>query len=671
MKPAPNRLILESSPYLLQHAYNPVDWYPWGEEAFSIAKEKNLPVLVSIGYSACHWCHVMERESFEDSETALLMNQNFINIKVDREELPAVDAIYMEAVQAMTGQGGWPLNCFLTPDGKPFYGGTYFPPVSAHQRPAWKSVLFQLSKLFVEQRDQVEEQAQKLTDHLATDPGFLKIPVEETDNSIPQQQIAKAFLQLSQQWDSQLGGYHRAPKFPSPFVHFFLVGFIENHPQTNAYAQLVLNLNAMSRGGIYDQVGGGFHRYATDPEWLIPHFEKMLYDNVLLSRLYLQAGARFDNAEWMSTGTETLDFLIEEFWDESVGAFYAALDADSEGIEGKYYVWNPTELLQLSKELSLSEVLPEIGWKATGNWEHTQIICRPNGRKTIPQKVEDFLQHLKESRKQKILPQKDTKLLASWNGLALHTFSHAWGITQNPVYKEVMQGLIKFLTDTCTQDGNWFHTYSNNSGPRFIAGIEDYAYILRGLIEAHMHLEDPELIPMTLQLLQVADEQLLDSSDGFYFSAPKGVDQLIVRKKEFYDNAVPSGNAVMTENLWWLGKITENENLVSRAKKNVLKILPVAVTYPSAFGHWLMLAQLMEMDLTEVRLDPKFNKAVYSQFWKMGIPGVWVHGDKNLAGTGKVQICTRNVCHLPLDTIEEGIEFLKNQNPLTTLSLQN
>lgn len=659
----PNRLIRESSPYLLQHAYNPVDWRPWGNEAFQEARETDRPILVSIGYAACHWCHVMERESFEDEAVAALMNRNFICVKVDREEYPAVDDIYMEAVQAIAGNGGWPLNCFLTPEGKPFYGGTYFPPKDYSGRPGWTTVLNYISGLYQNERAQVEEQADKLTRHIGSDPAFLKL------NPAPPSDVGpKAFLNLYQKFDHQRGGFEGAPKFPASYALRFLLA-AQPFGKSNAQADemIITSLDRMAAGGFYDQAGGGFHRYTVDAAWKIPHFEKMLYDNAALLTLYAEGWVKYQKPHWKNLIYQTAAFLLREMQDPATGAFYAALDADSEGVEGKFYTWSQQEIHTILGP-EAEAFCQRFGVEPQGNWEGTNILIRTNGFGEDQGPEARWFARLLEARDQRIRPLTDTKTLTSWNGLMLHAWAQIWKYFPEPEWKAAALRLGEYLIADRIRPQGLVHTTGG-----IPATLEDYAFLIRGLLEGAWLWDKPEWMEAALALLQETDLLMLDPADNYYFSAPAHALGLIVRKKDFYDNALPSGNAVMAENLWMAARLTDHSGYRQRALAMVERIAPVAMTYPRAFGHWLMLDQLLHGPEPElVCVESPTHWKGFSHAWNGGDP-VWLPGLLyfHSGSTGRfVQLegksapehttawysCTGQTCSLPMDHSREAVE---------------
>jgi uncharacterized protein YyaL (SSP411 family) len=602
-----NALLNETSPYLLQHAHNPVNWYPWGEEALNKAREENKPILVSIGYAACHWCHVMERESFEDIATAELMNRFFVNIKIDREERPDLDHIYMDAVQAITGSGGWPLNVFLTPDCLPFYGGTYYPPKPAFNRPSWREVLIQIHQLFQQKRENVFQQAQQLTQHLqsansfGTAAGF----TAELFEPATQQQMAE---QLLKQADSTWGGFGNAPKFPQTFSLRFLLRHYHFTGNQAAVDQVLLSIDKMILGGIYDQVGGGFSRYSTDIHWQAPHFEKMLYDNALLVILLAEAYQVTKLERYARVIHETLRFVVDELGNGENG-YCSALDADSEGVEGKYYTWSQDEVMAILGE-DASWFTHYFQVTTEGNWEGVNILWCKQIREDFfevqgwsslegEQRINRCLQLLKEVRSKRIRPQLDDKVLLGWNALLNRAFTAAYAATGNESYRVWAEENMQFLERAFQQpDGSWHHTYKLGKS-RIPAFLDDYA----ALIEAYIYLQEATgehtYLVKALALTEWVTRDFMEASTGFFFFTGSGQTDVVIRKKEIYDGAVPSGNALMAANLQYLSVVF---NLPAKREqaRSLLNALASSITrYPGSFGVWAMTLQTESAGIAE------------------------------------------------------------------------
>ncbi|MCK6557044.1 thioredoxin domain-containing protein [Candidatus Binatia bacterium] len=576
----PNRLVHETSPYLRQHAHNPVDWYPWGEEAFARARAEDKPILLSIGYSACHWCHVMERESFEDEVTARDMNALFVNIKVDREERPDVDHIYMNAVQLLTGHGGWPMTMFLTPDGKPFYGGTYFPPEDRHGMPAFRRVLHGVAQAYREKRDEVE-------DHT----GKLLLDLRRVDALVPgaappeARLVAAAAEALSRAYDEVNGGIGQAPKFPNATV---LELFLRAHGTTGErrYLDLVTHtLRQMARGGIYDQLGGGFHRYSVDARWLVPHFEKMLYDNAQLVPLYLAAYQLTGEAPFAAVARETLDYLLREMRDPG-GGFYATQDADSEGEEGRYFVWEAAEVRRLFDEGTAA--LVERYWDITpsGNFEDRNIV---HVTLEVEQLARLFKRDVEEvrrtlasaratllaAREQRVKPGRDEKILTAWNALAIGAFARAAEALDDDRYRNAALDAVSFLTATL-QQGNRLCCTCKDGVARLNGYLDDYAFFAAALLDVFELTQDPAHLDHAVQLADAMLAHFWDADAGGFFFTSDDHEALIVRSKPAFDSALPSGNSVAARALLRLYHHTGHAPYLTHAEA-VIKLFAGAV----------------------------------------------------------------------------------------------
>ena len=567
----PNRLANETSPYLLQHAENPVDWYPWGDEAFEKARREDKPVLLSVGYSSCHWCHVMAHESFENEATAALMNDWFVNVKVDREERPDVDSVYMTAVQALSGSGGWPMTVFMTPEGEPFYAGTYFPPEDGHGRPGFPRLLQFLHEKWTEERTQVVESAQSLTEHIRKATQRVAGP----GDGVAKETVNRAVELMAENYDTTWGGFGMAPKFPSPSnLEFLLMAHYREGTATEtgqAALEMVLHtLRAMATGGMYDQLGGGFSRYSVDERWMVPHFEKMLYDNAQLVRLYLHAYQLTRDEGFSRIVRETLDFLLREMQDPA-GGFLAALDADSEGIEGKYYVWTVEQVREaLGPDADLA--MAWYGVEPAGNFHdphhpeltgRTVLSARPDleemrGRFALDDEaiiagVDGLQRRLFEARQSRVRPGLDDKVLTSWNGLALAAFAEAARVLDEPEYGLAAARLAAFLQESVWTEGRLFHTWKG--GRAKVDGLlEDYTYLGLGLIELYKLTGDIEHLEWARELLDVVLARFRDPERGDFFDTPADGEQLIARQKSFFDAATPSGNGSAALLGLWLGR---------------------------------------------------------------------------------------------------------------------
>ena len=605
--PMPNRLAHETSPYLLQHANNPVDWYPWGEEALNKAKEENKPILLSVGYAACHWCHVMEHESFENEATAALMNQYFVNIKVDREERPDLDQIYMSAVQAMTGQGGWPMTVFLTPEGEPFYGGTYYPPVPRYQMPSFPQVLNGVASSWRQRKDEILKSAGQMAEHIQRD-----FDLKNQNHVLDPLLLERAVQQYAASFDRARGGFGSAPKFPPSMGLEFLLRMAKNGDEA-ALNIAEVTLQQMAYGGMYDHIGGGFARYSVDAEWLVPHFEKMLYDNAQLARVYLHAYQLTGNRFYRQIVEETLDWMLREMTDES-GGFYSSYDADSEGVEGKFYVWSETEIDEiLGKDAALFKVRYDIS--AEGNFEHANI---PNTLKSDLQMVaaqfgltveaaEEKLtaarQTLYDVRAKRIWPGLDDKVLTAWNGLMLAAFAEAGQALKRDDYLAAAVKNAQFLYATMRTDaGRLLRTWKSGSEAKLNGYLEDYAYLADGLLALYQATFDTRWFVWAQELAEVMLAQFVDEDGGGFYDTSADHEALIHRPKNVQDNATPSANAMACRVLILLSLFTGDGRYADIAEEAVSALYPAMAQYPTAFGHWLGCAWLLLSEPQEVAI---------------------------------------------------------------------
>ncbi len=606
-----NRLINETSPYLLQHAYNPVDWYPWGEEALRKAQQEDKPILLSVGYSACHWCHVMERESFENEDIANLMNQHFVSIKVDREERPDIDNIYMQAVQALTQQGGWPMTVFLTPDGRPFYGGTYFPPrdrqYGQETMPGFPRILLTIADYYENHREEVEEQAKQLADYLkqrSSTPLRGKGGGLNIAGAMPLEMLGTASSELASEFDPVHGGFGHAPKFPNTMSLEFLLRIHQHRLRgeigskaTKPELEIVeVSLQHMANGGIYDQLGGGFHRYSVDSEWLVPHFEKMLYDNALLSRLYLHAYLVTGNPFYERIVEETLDYVVREMVSPQ-GGFYSTQDADSEGEEGKFFTWTAEEIETALLPEDARLFMLYYGVTRAGNFEGKNILHVERDAETVADEaqvnLETLLASLKRSRgmlfelrEKRVKPGRDEKILTSWNGLMLRSFAEAARYLDRPDYLQVATNNAQFLLRELNHDGRLLRTYKD--GRAHLHGyLEDYAFLADGLLALYEASFNPRWFTEARRLIDEAIELFADEQNGGFFDTGSDHEALISRPKDIMDNATPAGNSVAVDVLLRLAAFTGEEAYRRRADDYLRPIADIMVQHPQAFGHIL------------------------------------------------------------------------------------
>ena len=571
----PNRLIHESSPYLKQHAYNPVDWFPWGEEALAKAKDLDRPIFLSIGYSACHWCHVMEHESFEDPEVGKLLSEHFISIKVDREERPDLDQIYMTAVQLLTQRGGWPMSMFLTPDLEPFYGGTYFPPTDRYGMPSFKKLVAGLADAWKNRRSEIASNATQITAGVQE-----SMKLEGGDGELSAELLRGAGKMLQRAFDSRFGGFGQAPKFPHPMELRLLLRIAKRFDDESALGMVTKTLDEMARGGIYDQLGGGFHRYSTDERWLAPHFEKMLYDNALLSVAYLEAYQVTSNDFYRETIEETLAYVTREMTSTD-GAFFSTQDADSEGVEGKFFVWTRAELEKLLGSddarlfASIYDVTPQ------GNWEGHNILHLARTLDTDAKMLGLPLDELKTrlqackaklltARSRRIWPGRDEKILTSWNALMISAFAKAAQVLEEPDYAQAAVRAADFLLTTMRrEDGRLYRTTFAGMTPKLNAYLEDYAYLIDALVTLYETTFEPRWIASALSLSKVMIEQFWDDAEGGFFYTGKDHESLIARNKDPHDNATPSGNSMAVSGLLRLAKLTGNADLFDKATRTL------------------------------------------------------------------------------------------------------
>jgi uncharacterized protein YyaL (SSP411 family) len=576
----PNLLAEETSPYLLQHKDNPVDWRPWGPEALARAADEDKPVLLSIGYSACHWCHVMEHESFEDPETAALMNTSFICIKVDREERPDVDDIYMEAVQGMTGQGGWPLTVFLDSEGVPFYGGTYFPPEPRGGLPSFRQVLEATAGAYRGQREELREASSRIRKSLGA-----VAEVEQSQDPLAETMLDEAVAGLRSGFDSANGGFGGAPKFPPASVLEFLLARGETEP-------VRLTLDKMMHGGIYDQLGGGFHRYAVDPTWLVPHFEKMLYDNALLARAYLHGWQMMGEERWLRICGETLDWALREMRGPE-GGFYSALDADSEGEEGRFYVWDEDEMREMLADAglpaeSIERVLGYWGVSATGNFEGRNILHIPLGPgATAPPEIGDARTALYTRRDERIRPGLDDKRICSWNALMIAALADAGAAMGRDDYLDAASACARFVCESMRDsEGRLLRTWKDGEG-RLNAYLEDHAFVVDAFLRLYEATLEVRWFDAARETADSMIERFGDDKRGGFFTTSHDHEQLIARRKDVGDHPIPSGNSSAAYGLLRLAALTGETGYEDRAAGGMRLFAPAATRHPDAFGHLL------------------------------------------------------------------------------------
>lgn len=669
----PNKLIQETSPYLLQHAYNPVNWYPWSEEALTKAKDENKPILVSIGYAACHWCHVMERESFEDENTAKMMNENFINIKIDREERPDLDHIYMDAVQAMTGSGGWPLNVFLTPAAKPFYGGTYFPPQKAFNRPSWQETLLGVAQAFRERRHEIDAQAENLTEHLLKSNSFGLQKISENELFSPDQPV-EALQNIMKSADKEWGGFGRAPKFPQSYAIQFLLRYNHLTKNEEALQQALLSLDKMIEGGIYDQVGGGFARYSTVTEWLAPHFEKMLYDNALLVSVLSEAYQLTGKERYKEVIEETMEFVQRELLHPAKG-FYAALDADSEGVEGKFYVWDYEEVKSLLG--SNAGIFCEYyNITEEGNWEHSNILRVKMAERDFAVKKKLTIDELKkilligkekllQKRNERIHPLLDDKIILGWNALMNIACSKAFAATGNEKYRILAKENMQFVFNNFKgKEENEFHHTWKNDKAKYPAFLDDYAFLIQALIQLQEITTETKWLIHAKSITEFVIKNFSEPDTGFFFYTPYGQTDVIVRKKEVYDGAVPSGNSVMAYNLHQLSILFDKRDWEQRCLAMTSSLARAITRYPTSFGNWACLLQEIIAGTNEIALIGKDFSGIHNELLGQYIPHrvlmtsetanpVFPLLEKPVAETTAIYLCRNYTCQNPVFSAKE------------------
>jgi uncharacterized protein YyaL (SSP411 family) len=585
-----NRLINETSPYLLQHSHNPVDWYAWGPEALERAKKEDKLILLSIGYSACHWCHVMEHESFENTAIAKVMNDNFVSIKVDREERPDLDQIYMTAVQMMTGSGGWPLTVFLLPTGEPIFGGTYFPPDDRYNRPGFMRVLQTIAEAYPRQRDEIVRNARQFREQLAR-PAVQRAESEVIDENL----LEHAYRAIGSRFDSRHGGFGGAPKFPPSMSIDFLLRYYDRTATDEALHMATLTLDKMAYGGMYDQIGGGFHRYSTDDHWLVPHFEKMLYDNALLARVYVDAHRVSRSSLYKRVAEETLDFVAREMRAPN-GAFYSTQDADSEGIEGKFYVWSLDEFSSVVGDDA--ELLAKyFDVTKHGNFEERNILnvsrepelfskLEGISIQSLEAKVEAAKKRLYAQRESRIRPGRDEKVLTDWNGLMLRAFAEAAAHFSRDDYRSIAEANARFLLGTMWDGTRLLHSFKDGRA-RFNAYLDDYSNLIDGLFALYELTFDQAWLDAAIQVADRMIDQFWDGEAGGFNFTGKDHETLIARTKDFFDNATPSGNSVAADVLLRLAAILDRNDYREKAENVILAAGGLLKQYASGFGRML------------------------------------------------------------------------------------
>ena len=671
----PNRLANETSPYLLQHANNPVDWFPWGPEALEKARSEDKPILLSVGYSACHWCHVMERESFENQAIARLMNRSFVNIKVDREERPDIDAIYMQAVQAITGQGGWPMTVFLTPQGEPFYGGTYFPPEDRGPMPGFPRILLTMQQIYRTRRSEVTKASTEIVNRLKQTTQM------KSDSSLLSPDILnEAFLHMSAGFDAQNGGFGGAPKFPQPMNFDFLLRYHDATGNEEALHIVNLSLEKMALGGMYDQLGGGFHRYSTDAYWLVPHFEKMLYDNALLSRLYLHAYLATGYELYLRIVQETLDYVLREMTSHE-GGFYSSQDADSEGEEGKFFLWSPDEIRSALGDRDADIFCAYYDVSDQGNFEGKTILNVPIGAEEVtdrldiePEDLEAALQRGKAAllpvRNARIAPDRDDKVLTAWNGLMLRSFAEAAASLQREDYYDAAVNNARFIAENLQSNGRVLRTYKDGQA-RLNGYLEDYSFLADGLLAVYELTLDDHWLNEVQRLTDDMLDLFWDPNEELFYDTGTDHETLLVRPRDVFDNATPCGSSVAADVLLRMALLTGNESYRNIATAALRGLGPMLSQYANGMGRWLAALAFHVGQPKEIAIigDPNSDAAqdlldeIHLRYLPNRVLASSEHGDPAgshplpllrhktlIQGQPAAYVCRNYVCNLPVTT---------------------
>ena len=672
-----NRLIHETSPYLLQHAHNPVDWFAWGEEALAKARAEDKPIFLSIGYSACHWCHVMEHESFEDPETAALMNELFVNIKVDREERPDLDAIYMDAVQAMTGQGGWPMSVWLTPEGEPFHGGTYYPKEPRYGMPGFQQVLRAVDDAYRTQRERVAGQAQRLTAMLNRTASLTAADGGEIGSDT----LLEAIQQMRQYFDDDEGGFGTQPKFPQPMTLDFALSQYKRTGDLDALYMVELTLEKMAKGGIYDQLGGGFHRYSVDGYWLVPHFEKMLYDNAQLLRTYLHAWQVTQRPLYRRVLDETIDYVLREMTSPE-GGFYSTQDADSEGHEGKFFVWTPAEIEALLEPHTAAIFESYYGVSERGNFEGKNILSVVRTPENIAERfrisvaeVEQALASARfklfQARELRVKPGRDEKVLTEWNGLMIHALAECGVVLGRSDALQAAAKAADFILQQMSQaDGRLLRSYKDGRA-RLNAYLEDYAALIRGLLALYEATFDLRWLGEATRLAQIMFAQFHDAENGGFFQTGVDHEALVARRKDVVDNAIPSGNSLAAEVLLRLAVFLDKDDYRREAGRIVLMLKESMASQPTGFGRMLGVLDAYLAPSQEVAIagDPvdagtqALLAAVHGRYLPHTVLALKRPGEESMLpllqgrtlidGHPAAYVCENYACRLPVTTPEE------------------
>ena len=677
----PNRLAKETSPYLLQHAYNPVDWYPWGEEAIQKAQREDKPIFLSIGYSACHWCHVMAHESFEDHDTAELMNKNFVNIKVDREERPDIDDIYQRACQLANRTGGWPLSAFLTPSQKPFYVGTYFPRNGGHYgMPGFQTILKQLADAYKLKKSDIEAASGEFMSALAQTSNDLA-PSAQGHQTLERSILDEAAVSLLQMGDVIYGGFGQAPKFPNPSNLLFLLRYYDISGFGRFSSFVAFTADKMAAGGIHDQIGGGFSRYSTDQKWLVPHFEKMLYDNALLVQLYCELYQITKDNSHIKVVQKTLDFVLRELTHPE-GGFYSALDADSEGEEGKFYVWGKKELASLLNDKETTDIFCErFGVTEGGNFEGKNILNVRVPVKNLSERYDKTEREIESiidqasrvvfaAREKRPMPGRDEKILTSWNGLMISAMAKAYAVTGRVNYLDAANAAVNFVqAKLSAENGRLLRTFKDGQA-RLNAYLDDYAFYVSGLLDLFSIDSRPEILDMAIEYTDFMIEHFWDSSQGNFFFTSDDHEKLIVRTKNLYDLAIPSGNSVAALNLIRLYHYTQNSAYLGKAESIMKRGAKAATENPFGFGQLLNAIYLYVKKPVEVTVIAQTRNSAMAdwlnkQYTPDGINAFALQSNlgalekypyfrgRKAEGVETAFVCRNFACSLPLKSKEE------------------
>ncbi|MBC7543649.1 MAG: thioredoxin domain-containing protein [Candidatus Sericytochromatia bacterium] len=669
--PHRNRLADEKSPYLLQHAANPVDWYPWGDEAFAKAKAEDKPIFLSVGYATCHWCHVMERESFEDTAIADVLNRDFVSIKVDREERPDVDAVYMEAVQSLTGQGGWPMSVFMTPDRRPFFGGTYFPPTNRYGRPGFPQLLAQLADAWKTKRDSVLQSADSVMQHLQAPkgaPGQSDLPGPEV--------LTGAYRRMAAEFDRFFGGFGAAPKFPRPHGIRFLLRYHGTTGEPNALAMATKTLDSMADGGIYDHLGGGFARYSTDAEWLVPHFEKMLYDNAGLAQAYIEAYQVTGNERYATIARETLDYVLREMTSPQ-GGFFSAEDADSEGVEGKYYVWTPTDVRAVLGEVDGDNFCTFYDVTAKGNFEHGWSILRRTmtveafaerlgiGVREAEQFLAQSREALRLARNLRIHPLRDDKVLAAWNGMMISAMAQAYQALGDIRYLEAARKAATFVASEMMPAGGLLRRYRD--GDAAIAAFqEDYAWLIPAFLDLYESTFDLQWLRLAKQLTETMVQEFWDDAGTGFWLVGRHQETMVSQPKDYYDGATASANSMALMGLLRLAALTGDTDAQDKAEAMIRRQTPQLERQPTAYEAFLMGVHFWQGPVKQVviggRPDGDDTAALLRAVWQQYHPNTvlalsdgaeaealipQVTGRHVTDGQAMAWVCVEQTCQLP------------------------